>query len=177
MPRIAELDLQLLSPEQARVRDILMSGPRGGVGGPFKVLLHQPSLAETAQSLGLYLREKTSLPKRLIELAVLFETQYWCSEYPLHVHRRLALEAGLDEAIVDAIGIGIIPPFVMKDEAALFSLLTELHDTKRVSDATFATAVQEIGELPVLDAVSLAGYYALISMVANVYELKPPLSA
>jgi len=61
--RFATLEPERMSPEQKRVHDAIVSGPRGGARGPFNVLLRSPELADRVQRVGEYLRFKSLLPK------------------------------------------------------------------------------------------------------------------
>ena len=60
-----------MTPEQRRVHDTIVAGPRGTVIGPLRAVIHNPALAERWSALGEILRFGTSLPKRLNELAIL----------------------------------------------------------------------------------------------------------
>ena len=53
MSRLAPLDLNKLDPEQKKVADAIMSGPRGGLRGPFEPWLRSPILADRARGLTL----------------------------------------------------------------------------------------------------------------------------
>ena len=56
MARLPELDPAKFSPEQKKVHEAILAGPRGKVVGPIKVWLNNPGLAEHAQALGAYCR-------------------------------------------------------------------------------------------------------------------------
>jgi 4-carboxymuconolactone decarboxylase len=56
MNRFAPISRENLSPAQAEVYNVINSGARGGVRGPFRVLLHSPELARRVEQLGLYTR-------------------------------------------------------------------------------------------------------------------------
>jgi 4-carboxymuconolactone decarboxylase len=71
MSRVPDLDPEKLSPEQRKVYDAIVAGPRGRVVGPLRVWLQSPELADRAQALGAFCRFGTSLPPRLSELAIL----------------------------------------------------------------------------------------------------------
>ena len=43
MPRLAPLDLNKLTPEQKKVADAIVSGPRGALRGPFEPWLRSPA--------------------------------------------------------------------------------------------------------------------------------------
>ncbi len=60
------------------------------------------------------------------------------------------------------------------DEAALYDLCTELHNTKRVSDATYKKGVETFGENGVVEILGISGYYVLVSMVLNTAQVALP---
>jgi 4-carboxymuconolactone decarboxylase len=49
---------------------------------------------------------------------------------------------------------------------------SELYDTQRVSDATYAKAVERFGHQVVINLVGLLGYYALVAMTLNVFDMR-----
>ena len=55
-----------MTPDQRRVADGIVSGPRGGLRGPFQAWLRSPELAERLQKVGEYLRFNSSVPRRLL---------------------------------------------------------------------------------------------------------------
>ena len=68
---------EAMTPEQKRVADVVASGPRGGLRGPFLPLLHNPALMECLANLGEHLRFKTRIPPELTELAILVTARKW----------------------------------------------------------------------------------------------------
>lgn len=174
MKRIADLAPEQMTPAQRRVYDTIAGGPRKGVRGPLAVWLHRPELAQHAQALGRYCRYETVLPPRLSELAILTLARLWGSEYEWYAHRPIALEAGVSPEIVEAIRTRTQPGFVRPDEAVVHTFLMELHRERKVSDALYAEAVERLGEEGVVDLVGLTGYYTLISMTINVFQVTPP---
>ena len=91
--RIAFPTPETMSPEQRRVYDTVVSGPRGVVVGPLRAALHSPELADCWQQLGAFLRYRTCLPPRLNELAILVTARRWNSELEWVVHAEAALKA------------------------------------------------------------------------------------
>ena len=174
MPRIADIHPDTLAPEQRAVYDAMVAGPRGRVQGPLRVWLTSPVLADKTQALGAFCRFGTSLPPRLSELAILVTAAHWTSGFEWYVHAPIGIEAGLDAAAVEAIRSGATPTFARDDEAAVYAFATEIWTTKRVSAATYARAVALFGEKTVVELTSLLGYYAIVSMTINVFELGLP---
>jgi 4-carboxymuconolactone decarboxylase len=177
MARVPDIVVEQLSPEQRRVYDTIASGPRGKVQGPLRVWLHSADLADRAQALGAFCRYGTSLPPRLSELAIITIGAYWQAGFEWFAHAPLAEKAGIDPAAVEAIRTGKTPKFSRDDEAAVHGFAQELLNTHRVSDATYQRAVAALGQKAVIELVGILGYYSLISMTLNAFEVALPPGA
>jgi len=174
MPRLPEVRPEAMTPEQVRVHDTIVAGPRGQVRGPLAVWLRRPELAARAQALGEYCRYGSSLPKRLSELAILVTARHWGAEFEWFAHRQHALDAGLAEDIVEAIRTGRAPRFAEIEEQAVYDIATAIYRERRLGDALYARGLEVLGEGRLIDLIGVLGYYALISMTINAFEIMPP---
>lgn len=180
--RFRPLVYEEMTPAQKTLIDHLLAGERGGTGGPFNVMLRSPEMGDLAQNLGAYLRFHSSLPRKLNELAILMTGRYLTSQYEFYAHRPLAIQAGLNPAIVDAVAAGTQPTSMSPEEDAVYSFCDELLHKKQVSDAAFKSVVNKFGERGTVDLIGVVGYYHIVSMMLNVdrYPLpdgaKPPLA-
>jgi 4-carboxymuconolactone decarboxylase len=166
--RFRPLTYEEMTPAQKAMTDRILAGERRSMGGPFNVLLRSPEMGDLAQQLGAYVRFRSSLPRRLNELAILITARHWTAQFEWYAHKRAALEAGLSPAIVEAIASGSRPPSMQRDEEVVYNFCAELLDTKQVSDATFRAAIDAVGERGVVDLIGASGYYGLVSMLLNV---------
>ena len=166
--RFAPLTADRLTPAQKAMVDDLLSGTRGSLNGPFNVLLRSPEMGNVAQKLGEYIRFRSSVPRRLNEMAILLTARWWLSQYEWHAHKPLALQAGLEASVIDDIQAGRRPAHMKADEAVVYEFASELRDRRRVSDATYQRAKTLLGEQGVVDLIALMGYYDLVSMALNV---------
>jgi len=174
MKRIPDLNVDTMTDAQRTVYDAIASGPRKGVRGPLAVWLHRPALAEHAQALGRYCRYDTMLPPRLSELAILTLARIWGSEYEWYAHKPIALEAGVSADIVESIRLDRRPTFLQSDESVVHEFIVTLHRDRKVGDDLYARAVETLTAEGVIDLVGIAGYYTLISMTINVFQVSPP---
>lgn len=172
--RFAPLDAAAMSPAQRDVAAAIAGGPRGGIAGPFKALLHSPELADKVQQLGAHIRFRSALPRRLNELAILVTGRKWRAEFEVWAHRRFALEAGLDPAIADAIAAGQRPEAMDAAEAAVHDFAHQLVHDGRVDDAAFAAVSDLFGQAGAVELVGTCGYYSLVSFVLNVDRVPLP---
>ena len=93
--RFKPLTYDEMTPAQKAMVEHLIAGPRGGVNGPFNVLLRSPEIGDLGQEFGGAARFKSSLPQRLYELAILVTARHWTAQYEWQAHHRSALQAGL----------------------------------------------------------------------------------
>lgn len=175
--RFPSLEPGQMSPAQKRVHDAIAGGPRGGVRGPFGVLLRSPELADRVQRVGEHLRFNSSLPARLNEFAILINARFWESRYEWYAHRPFALKGGLAESIANDLAQNRRPAGMREDEEIVYEFCTALHRTHLVDEALFRRAVAALGEQGVVDLIGVSGYYTLVSMVLNVAEIPLPPDA
>ncbi len=174
MSRIEPLSPDALSDRQKQVHDAIASGPRGRVRGPLAVWLHRPDLADRAQALGRYCRYDSLLEPRLSELAILATARVWKSEFEWAAHKPIALKAGISADIVETIRTNGTPVFKNEDEDVVYNFAVTLHAKRFIDDALYARAVKVLGQERVVDLTGILGYYTLISMTINVFDLPPP---
>lgn len=172
--RIKDFTRDDMNEAQRRVADEAASGKRGRMPAPLRAWIHSPEFGARAQRLGEFLRYDTTLGPQLSELAILVTARCWTSQYEWLVHKREALKAGLDPVIVDAIARRRRPVFSISAQQAVYDYASALHDSRVVPDATHAAAVREIGEAGVVELVGLLGYYTLVSMTLNAFEIGLP---
>jgi 4-carboxymuconolactone decarboxylase len=170
--RLPPFDRASATPEQKAVLDEILSGPRGNLNGPFLGWIHSPALAQHAQRLGAFCRYQTGLPLRLSELAILVTAARWQAQAEWFIHYPIAREAGVPEALAQAIRRGETPAFDDPDDALIYRFAAELYDTKRVSAATFDAAIARFGHPVTINLVGLLGYYALVAMTLNVFDMR-----
>ncbi|HEX4111555.1 MAG TPA: carboxymuconolactone decarboxylase family protein [Stellaceae bacterium] len=166
-----------MTPEQRRMADAIVAGPRGSLRGPFPVLIHSPVMGDIAQRLGAYVRFESVLPPKLRELAILTVARHWTAQYEWYAHRELAMKAGLAPAIADAIAAAGTPTGLDADEQAIYNFARELLTTSQVADATFAAVKERFGQQAVVDLVATMGYYSLVAMTLNVNRTALPPGA
>lgn len=183
MTRLRTLTRADLDDEQAQLWDGIVDSRGGGVDlfdedgclvGPFNAFVHQPKIGRRLSSLGGLLRFRTSIDRRLGEVAICTVGSHWHSEFEFWAHAPMALEFGVSEAVVDALRDGRPPEFERDDERIVHAVTSQLLHDRRVDDATFAEAEALLGETGLVELGALVGYYCLISMMLNLFEIPLP---
>ena len=141
--------------------------------GPFVPLLWSPEAMMRIAAVGEYLRNRSAFPPRLSEFMILIAARHWTQQYEWSLHGPIAIQAGIDRAIVDALADGRRPERMSDEQEILYDFCTELVRQHGVSDATYARALAAFGEKGVIDAISIIGYYTLLAMVLNTVRTPP----
>jgi 4-carboxymuconolactone decarboxylase len=174
MSRLPQISHDGMTPEQRRVHDAIVGGRRGTIQGPFLAWLANPSFADAAQKLGEYCRFDTTLPRDLAELAICVTAAHYRAEFEWWAHARMAHEAGLPEAVTAAIRRGAEPRLDTAAARAVYRTAVALNRRHRLTDAEFADAQGVLGQQGLVDVVGLCGYYALVSLTLNAFEVPVP---
>ena len=173
MPRVDDLDPKDLTQQQKEIHDRI-AGTRGGVvRGPFAIWLRHPAIADGADRLGTTLRQGT-LDKRLFELMVLVVARHWSAQYEWYAHAKQGLAAGLSPAVVDAIKERRKPDFAREDERLIYDVVTEMNETKTLSQRTYDRAVAALGLERVIELITAIGFYTMVAMMLNGFDAPVP---
>ncbi|PIT77694.1 hypothetical protein B9Z42_04355 [Limnohabitans sp. B9-3] len=167
--RFQPLTWDVMTPEQQAMTRAVLDGKRGSMQGPYNVLLRSPEVGQLAQQFGAQTRFNSSLPLALNELAILLVASDWTAQFVWWAHRRIAEDAGLSPALIQAIATGeSVPDGLQPEVKAVHQFCSELLRDKKVSDTTYASAVSQFGERGVVDLMATMSYYTLVCMSLNV---------
>jgi 4-carboxymuconolactone decarboxylase len=176
--RIKDLDVADMDATQRAVAEEAIAGKRGRVPAPLRAWLHSPELGRRAQKLGEFVRYDTSLPSALSELAILVTARHWTSHFEWYAHKRDGLAAGIDLAVITAIAERRAPDFSDPKSGPKAKLVhdyaTILLATGRVPDDLHAAAAEALGDRGVVDLVGIVGYYSLVALTLNAFEIGLP---
>ena len=174
MARISMIAREAMTDDQRAACDEAASGLRGVVPTPMIAWIHNPELARRAQRLGELLRYQTEMAPRLSELAILVCARHWTSHVEWTAHKREGLKAGLDPAAVGSIAARRRPDFAFQDEALVFDIASVLLTQGRIERELYDNALHHLGERALVELVALVGYYSLVALTLNAFELGLP---
>jgi 4-carboxymuconolactone decarboxylase len=149
----------------------------GGLIGPFNAFVHAPGVGKHLSALGGRLRFRTSIERRLLELAMITVGAAWKAEFEWWAHARMAREHGVSDAVVAAIGNGDDPPFAAEDERVIYTVARQLTSTGRLGQDAYDAAQRLLGDAGMVELVSVCGYYTLISYLLNAFDVPLPPGA
>lgn len=174
MARIPPVTRDLVKEDLREVFDEVADEP-GGVGtGPMSVLKNSPELARRARLLFNYVRNESSVPKKLRELAMITTARAMDCPYIWNAHAGFGREDGLSDALVDALRDKKPLPEMPSDEKAVYDFSMEMFKSKRVSPETFKAVHDLLGTQGLVELTSLLGFYTMLAFNANAVELDPP---
>ena len=172
--RVPMADEGSLDARQREVLEDIVSGKRGKIVGPLRVLLHSPALADRWQRLGEFLRYDTGLPALLSELAIIMTGRYWQSQVEWVIHARVAKETGLPDAVVEAIRTLAAPSFDDIEQFAVYEFTRELLRYGDVSDVVYERLAAHFDAKRLVELSSVVSYYTMVAMILNVHQVPVP---
>jgi len=115
----------------------------GGVvaSGPGSVMINSPQMRRRANHLVNYLRDDSSLPKKIQELVMIIPARSMDCQYIWHAHAARARQQGISDEFVDALRDNQPLPTLPADEQTVVNYTLELFKSHKVSPATFQAAV------------------------------------
>lgn len=175
-PRLPAIPDEKLTDRQRELRDAIRSGPRGKLvmEGPFAAFLHAPEYGDQAQQLGAFCRYRTALAPRLSEFAILATARFWKAQYEWYAHVPHATRAGIPATTIRDLRAGRRPKGAPADQLAIYDFVAELYRTRRVREPTYRRVNKLLGDAGTVELVGILGYYALISMTLNVFQMNIP---
>ena len=173
LPRIPLFPTDDMTPEQRRVHDAVVAGPRGELRGPLRAVLHRPELADKWQQLGELLRFRTSLPPHLKELAILVTGRH-CQPSSSGTSTRRWRAGRLPQAVIDDVHAGRRPAALDGDGLAVLDYAEELNRRKTVGATNYQRVLARWHAVGVVELTALIGYYTMVAMTLNCHDIPLP---
>lgn len=158
------------------VFDEINAGP-GGIGsGPMSVLKHSPEMAKRAIPLFEYVRNESTVPLPIRELAMLTTARAKACPYIWNRHVTLAREAGVSDELIDALRDQRPLPPMSELEAAVIEMGMGFFQSNRIGQQTFDVALSHLGAQGLVELTTLMGFYAMLAFNANAVDLGVPVN-
>jgi len=162
--RFPGLTYEELTPAQKVIADRALAG-RGAIG-IFNITLRSPELSDAMRGI-ISSRTPPLITAKQNELAILLAARYWNAQFEFLVHHRVGARAGLSEPTISAIIEGRRPAALDPEETPVYDFVTEVLNSKHVSDATFQSAKESLGEKRIVDIIGLVGFYQTGALMMN----------
>ncbi|KAB1069908.1 carboxymuconolactone decarboxylase family protein [Methylobacterium planeticum] len=166
-----------LDAAQQAAADALINGPRGGIYGPFRPLLHRPPLLQAIARVGETLRFEGRLDTALREWTICVVAREASNVFEWDMHLPLAEAAGVPPAALAAVERGAPTPADLRSDLALARLVVrELLTGHRLSEETYGRSLSAWGEPETVELLTLVGYFAMVCWLMNVARTPGPQS-
>jgi 4-carboxymuconolactone decarboxylase len=173
MTRLPNPMREELSPEDQAVYDRIVAS-RGGLVGPFAMLMHDPPVADRVAELGAQLRFRSVLPGADRELAILTAGREVEAAYEWAAHEPLGLREGVRPEAIAVVRDRRPTDELKPREALIVDTVRALFREHRLSDDQYRRAEAELGRQGLVELIVLAGYYGMIGFVLNAFEVDLP---
>jgi 4-carboxymuconolactone decarboxylase len=137
-------------------------------------MINSPEMRRRANHLVNYLRDESSLPKKVQELTMIITARSMDCPYIWHAHAARARQQGISDAFVDALRDNQPLPDLPAEEQTVVNYALELFNNHKVSPTTFQAALEQFGALGLTELTTLMGYYSLLAFNANAFEIDVP---
>jgi 4-carboxymuconolactone decarboxylase len=118
-----------------------------------------------------------SLTAVQVRIVSLMTVRHWNAPYPWSAQAKIALKAGVDAAVIEAINAGEQPAFANTEDAAVHAAARELLATGTLSEEGFKAAEDALGYQRVVEIVGAVGHFCTTAMMANVVGVTPAADA
>ena len=178
LARLPKVNREDLDDEGRRIYDAIVnpqSPYSGGLPTPLAMWMHSPKMAEYFLPAYMYLSFDNELGRRLTELAILVTARQINSQYQWTAHEPMALEEGLEPAIIDTVKFRRSIEGLGEEEAVVIRFGRELFEDDKVSSETFARALELFGRAGVADLGALMAFYEFLYLSSNAtFDIQMP---
>eukprot|EP00941_MAST-03F_sp_MAST-3F-sp1_P003379 g3379.t1 len=199
LPPLARDDLE--TPEHVAVFDSIVSSKRGvtpmsngALPGPFNLWMYlSEEVAAAEAQLGSALRFKiTSIPEKLVEIAILTVGTYFRCSVEVWAHTKIAKKKGVKKDIIDAIlhsketlaiydvkdakKLNDVYGESLLDQEAVYKFTREILQKNRVSDETYNAAKDAVrgSNRAMAELAAVIGHYSSLAMQMNIARVPAP---
>lgn len=166
LPDVGRLD----PPQQAVYQSIMAT--RGNLNGPFLAWMHSPELASHAEKLGAFCRYQTGFALVESELLILLVAARFRCIGEQQIHEPIAEQAGLSADQIAAIREQRPVRLATARLTVIHAVAEELLESNRIGEGLYDQGLRELGVRGMVELVGIVGYYSLVAMTLNAFEMR-----
>jgi 4-carboxymuconolactone decarboxylase len=140
--------------------------------GPGSVLIHVPKVHKIMNALNQYLRNDSSLPKKVQELAMLVTARARDCAYIWNAHAASARAAGVPDALVNALRDRKPLPEMANDERAVVRFAGEYFRNNQLSRGAYQDVIEQFGKQGAIELGLVFGNYAALALLVNSFDVE-----
>lgn len=138
--------------------------------GPGSVLAHVPELSKRNTALNDYLRNDSSLPKKIQEFAMIVTAREMDCQHIWNAHAGSAREAGVEDETVDALREEEELFDLPSDEEAVINYARSLIQNHYASRGSYQMALEHFGLQGLVELTMIIGQYSMLAMTINAFD-------
>jgi 4-carboxymuconolactone decarboxylase len=174
MPRIAPIAARSELPaEHQPVADAIVK-VNGEIRGPWGMLLHSPKLAAGILPLVPFFHHESIVEGRLRSVAILAAVRELDAEYVWSAQVVAARRNGVREELIELVRTKGDAAGLPVEEREIVDYTRQLMRAHRVDQATFSALEKRYGAQWLVELTATMGYFALVSGIANAFEVPAP---
>jgi len=159
--------VKLIQKEQAppEMKELLQQVEDNGarIINLYKVLANSPHVARNVIRLGNSLIGRTTLSPKLRELTIMRIAKLCDCEYEWVQHTPVALQSGVSQAQLDAIGSWKESSSFDEEERAVLQYVDEVAQNIKVADATFEALNKHLNEQDIVEITLAIGWWGMLA--------------
>lgn len=138
--------------------------------GPGSVLAHVPELSRRNTAINNYLRNESTLPKKIQELTMLVTAREMDCQHIWNAHAGSARQAGVPDDLVDGLREYDDLDGLAPDEEAVVNYARAILRTHYASRGAYQAALEQFGVQGLIELTMLVGNYASLAMLVNAFD-------
>ncbi len=146
----------------------------GALIGPFNAMLHFPAFGRAAWAMNKTMYERTTLPKSVLQVAVLVTGTRLGARYQIYGHEHLAESAGVPTAKIATIVAGERPTDLTRDEAVAYDVAAALSRGAPLPETIYQAGLDAFGKQGMAEIIYLVGCFHLVGVILNGYDVSGP---
>jgi 4-carboxymuconolactone decarboxylase len=172
-PRISPITRREQVPTaHGAIFDVVAEG-RGGVRGPFSILMYSPVLCRRHLEVGTYLRSHAQVKPDSRELAIIATAREKDCPYVWAAHAPAARKAGASDAAVVAVRDRGDLTSLPAAERDIVDYVRQLLRANRVAPSLFDRLRGQHGVRGLVELTALIGHYGIVAGILNAFEVAP----
>ena len=172
MSRIPALSRDEMDAEQQKIYDATQA-TTGRVGrGPSVGYAYSPGLWHVHNASSAHLLDCSLTPAQ-VRIVSLLTARHWSAAYPWSAQAAMALAAGVDPAVIEAINARKQPKFTNSADEMVHAVARELLATGSLENDSFKAAESTLGYPRLADVIGVIGHFSTTAMMANVVGAEP----
>jgi AhpD family alkylhydroperoxidase len=150
-----------------------ITAARGSLLKIYRVLLNSPPVAEAWEVFFTAIRQKTSIPARLRELAILRVAVLNRAAYEFEAHVPHARRAGLGEDTIAALREAREPPHLDELDRAVLDLADAMTRAIEVPEDLYRRLAERFGPKEMVELVATVAAYNMVSRFLVALRIEP----